>query len=65
MEGIVVFDNAANYGKAAAEMAKWIAEGKLIAKEHVVKGIDNFPETLLMLFKGENMGKLVLKVNAD
>ena len=65
MEGIVVFDNAANYGKAAAEMAKWIAEGKLIAKEHIVKGIDNFPETLLMLFKGENMGKLVLKVDAD
>jgi NADPH-dependent curcumin reductase CurA len=65
MEGIVVFDNAANYGKAAAEMAQWIAEGKLIAKEHVVKGIENFPETLLMLFKGENMGKLVIKVDAD
>jgi NADPH-dependent curcumin reductase CurA len=65
MEGIVVFDNAANYGKAAAEMAKWIAEGKLIAKEHVVTGIETFPETLLMLFKGENMGKLVIKVDAD
>ncbi|MFT4938607.1 MAG: NADPH-dependent curcumin reductase CurA [Paraglaciecola sp.] len=65
MEGIVVFDNAANYGKAAAEMAKWIAEGKLIAKEHVVTGIEKFPETLLMLFKGENMGKLVIKVDAD
>jgi NADPH-dependent curcumin reductase CurA len=65
MEGIVVFDNAANYGKAAAEMAQWIAEGKLIAKEHVVKGIENFPETLMMLFKGENMGKLVIKVDAN
>lgn len=62
MEGIVVFDNVKNYGKAAAEMAGWIAEGKLIAKEHVVEGIETFPETLLMLFKGENFGKLVLKV---
>lgn len=62
MEGIVVFDNAKNYGKAAAQMASWIAEGKLIAKEHVVEGLDTFPETLLMLFKGENFGKLVLKI---
>ena len=46
-------------------MAGWIAEGKLVAKEHFVKGIEHFPETLLMLFNGENMGKLVLKVEAD
>lgn len=62
MEGIVVFDNAANYGKAAVEMAGWIAEGKLKAKEHIVEGIETFPETLMMLFKGENFGKLVIKV---
>ena len=63
MEGIVVFDNVKNYGSAAAEMAQWIAQGKLIAKEHVVEGIEKFPETLMMLFKGENFGKLVLKVD--
>ena len=65
MEGIVVFDNVANYGKAAAEMATWRAEGKLKAKEHVVEGIEKFPDTLMMLFKGENMGKLVLKVASE
>lgn len=63
MEGIVVFDNIENYGKAAAQMSKWITEGKLIAKEHIVEGLDTFPETLLMLFRGENFGKLVLKVD--
>lgn len=63
MEGIVVFDNAANYGKAAQEMAGWIMQGKLKAKEHVVEGLENFPETLMMLFNGDNFGKLVLKVD--
>ncbi|WP_040522578.1 NADP-dependent oxidoreductase [Aliiglaciecola lipolytica] len=63
MEGIVVFDNIENYGKAAAEMAGWIAQGKLIAKEHVVDGLATFPETLMMLFNGENFGKLVIKVD--
>ncbi len=63
MEGIVVFDNIENYGKAAVEMATWIAQGKLIAKEHVVEGLATFPDTLLMLFRGENFGKLVIKVD--
>ena len=62
MEGIVVFDNAANYGKAAKEMAGWIAEGKLKTKVHIEKGIENFQPTLLKLFKGENFGKLILEV---
>ncbi|KXJ61038.1 MAG: NADP-dependent oxidoreductase [Alteromonas sp. Nap_26] len=65
MEGIVVFDNAKEYPVAAKDMATWIAEGKLKAKEHVVTGLENFPETLMMLFKGENFGKLVLKVEHE
>ncbi len=62
MEGIVVFDNAANYGKAAREMAQWMMEGKLKSKEHVEEGIENFPQVMLKLFSGDKMGKLVLKV---
>ena len=61
MTGMVVFDYADRYAEGAREMAQWIAQGKLIAKEDVVQGgIDAFPETLLKLFKGENTGKLVL-----
>jgi NADPH-dependent curcumin reductase CurA len=63
MEGFVVFDYAKRYREAAAEIAAWIAEGKVTTKEHVVKGgIDDFPEALQMLFRGENVGKLVLEV---
>lgn len=63
MEGIVVFDNAANYGKAVKEMAGWIAQGKLNSKVYVAEGgVRAFPETLMKLFNGENTGKLVLKV---
>lgn len=64
MEGIVVFDNAANYGKAVKEMAGWIAQGKLNSKVDVAEGgVRAFPDTLMKLFKGENTGKLVLKVS--
>jgi NADPH-dependent curcumin reductase CurA len=63
MEGIVVFDNAANYGKAAKEMGGWIAAGKLNANYHVEEGgVKAFQETLMKLFSGANTGKMVLKV---
>jgi NADPH-dependent curcumin reductase CurA len=62
MEGFVVFDYADRYAEAAMEMAGWMAEGKLKHREDIVEGIENFPEALLKLFKGENIGKLVLKV---
>jgi NADPH-dependent curcumin reductase CurA len=62
MTGFVVFDYAARYGDAAREIGGWMAEGKLKSREQVVEGIETFPDTLLMLFRGENMGKLVLQV---
>lgn len=62
MTGMVVFDYADRYGEAAREMGGWIKSGKLQTREDIVAGLETFPETLLKLFKGENFGKLVLKV---
>jgi len=39
-----------------------MAQGKLKSREDVVPGLETFPETFLKLFKGENFGKLLLKV---
>jgi NADPH-dependent curcumin reductase CurA len=61
MQGFLVFDYASRHGEAIAEMAGWVADGRLKVKEQVVHGsIDDFPDTLQMLFRGENTGKLVL-----
>lgn len=63
MEGFLVFDYAARYPQAVAEMAGWLHEGKLTSRDHVVRGsVADFPETLLQLFRGENTGKLVLQI---
>ncbi len=62
MEGFVVFDYAKECGTAASEIAGWMAEGKLKAKEQIVEGIEDFPSAFLRLFSGEKLGKLVLKV---
>ena len=62
MEGFVVFDYAERYAEGMKALAGWTIEGKLKAREDVVDGLDTFPETLLKLFRGENFGKLVIKV---
>ena len=41
---------------------KPILEGKIKYKEHIVEGIEKFPQTLRMLFTGKNYGKLLLKI---
>lgn len=62
MQGMVVFDYAARYGEAAREMAEWLADGRLKSREDIVEGFDTFPDALLRLFRGENTGKLLLKI---
>lgn len=62
MKGMLVMDYMERFAQAGAEMAGWMAEGKLKSREHIVEGLAAFPETLLKLFTGENSGKLMLKL---
>ncbi|MDL2076027.1 NADP-dependent oxidoreductase [Streptomyces sp. GXMU-J15] len=63
MTGMVVFDYADRYGEGIARMAAWRAEGRLKSLEDVVSGsVEDFPDTLMRLFRGGNRGKLVLKI---
>ena len=62
MQGFLVFDYIARYGEAVRELATWRAAGKLKSREDIVEGFNTFPETFLKLFRGENQGKLMIKV---
>jgi NADPH-dependent curcumin reductase CurA len=65
MKGMLVFDYADRYAQAAREMAGWMAAGKIKSHEDIVEGLETFPDTFLKLFRGDNLGKLILKVAAD
>jgi NADPH-dependent curcumin reductase len=62
MTGFVIFDYADRYAEGSREMGGWFAAGKLVSREDIAEGLENFPDTLLRLFSGENTGKLVLKL---
>ncbi len=65
MEGMVVFDYAARYPEGVQRLGAWLQAGAIKSREHVVEGLDHFPDALTMLFEGKNFGKLVLKVTDD
>jgi NADPH-dependent curcumin reductase len=62
MRGVMVSDYYPRAMEGIKAMGGWIAAGKLKTREHVVTGIETFPDTFNKLFTGDNNGKLVLKV---
>lgn len=62
MKGFTVGDYSADFGTAAADLGKWLAEGKLKYNETIVEGFENIPNAFLGLFEGTNLGKQLVKV---
>lgn len=63
LQGFIVFDSFGHkYPEFAKDMTQWIKEGKIKYREHVVEGLENAPSAFNGLLKGENFGKLVIKV---
>ena len=66
MTGFLVFDFAERYAEGVAQLAEWLRGGELRSREDVVSGgLERFPDVFLMLFRGENTGKLVLELTGD
>ena len=61
MKGFVVSHYEADYPAALEEISALMKAGKLTLPEHVVRGIDHFPDALLMLFDGRHLGNLVVR----
>jgi len=63
--GIVVcsFDCADRFPEALGDLSKWIADGRIIRKYHVVQGLEKAPEALPLLFTGDNTGKLFVPLS--
>ncbi|MCB0863096.1 MAG: NADP-dependent oxidoreductase [Solirubrobacterales bacterium] len=62
LQGFIILDYYARFGEAIRELSGWVAEGKLKSEQTVVEGFERLPDALNMLFKGENKGKLVVKI---
>ncbi len=62
MRGFIVSDFAAKYEPARALMGEMVRSGKLKFREDIVSGLELAPKSFIGLLRGDNFGKLQIKV---
>jgi len=62
VQGFLVFDYAARYGSALEQLGQWVRSGQIKYHEDIVEGFENMPRALIGLFRGENLGKRLVKI---
>ncbi len=65
LQGYIITDHYDRFGEFAAQAAEWVRDGRLRYRETVVDGIENAPKAFLGLLRGENIGKMLVKVGPD
>jgi NADPH-dependent curcumin reductase len=62
MQGILVFDYASRYGEARAELARWVRDGRIRYREDILDGIEHAPGAIAGLYRGDNLGKRLIRI---
>ena len=65
IQGFIVSDHPGRETDFLRDVSGWLKEGKIRYKEDVVEGLENAPRAFLGLFRGENFGKLLVRVGDD
>jgi len=65
MEGFIVSDFAEKWAEAEAQLAAWVADGKVKVLEEVLEGLDAAPGALIGLLAGANTGKRLVRIGPD
>src|SRR5215471_5168682 len=62
LQGFIVSDHLERQAQFYADMGAWIAAGKIKWQETILEGIENAPKAFIGLFKGENVGKMLVRL---
>jgi NADPH-dependent curcumin reductase CurA len=65
IQGFLVFDFAARYKEALAQLTEWLLQGRLKYREDVVDGLERAPDALLAVLQGRNFGKMLVRVGPE
>jgi NADPH-dependent curcumin reductase CurA len=62
-KGFIVSDYAHRSEEGLSQLTEWLVQGKLKYRENTIDGLENTPKAFLGLFRGENLGKQLVKVS--
>ena len=64
MQGFIIFaDYAEHYTEFLDTMTPWVEQGTIHYREQVIDGLELAPQALNQLLRGDNFGKMVIKVS--
>jgi NADPH-dependent curcumin reductase CurA len=62
MQGFLIWDYEHRYNEAVTRLAAWIRSGQLRYREEILDGLEMAPDAIAGLYRGENLGKRLIKV---
>ena len=62
LKGFIIFDYFPRMEEFYRDMGPWVASGAVKSRETVVDGLENMPDAFRGLFRGENTGKMLVRV---
>ena len=62
VEGYLIGDHGDRHAEFLQQMSGWLRDGKVKSRETVVEGIERAPQAFIGLMKGDNVGKMLVKV---
>jgi NADPH-dependent curcumin reductase CurA len=62
IRGFIVSDHADRRADFLRDMSAWLSDGRVKDRVTVIEGIDNAPAAFLGLLRGENIGKMLVKL---
>ena len=65
LRGFIVWDFAKQQAEFEAQVGGWIHDGRIKYREDFVDGLEKAPRAFQGLLRGENFGKLVVRVSPD
>jgi len=63
LRGFIVRDHGHRMGDFAREVGTWVREGRIQHRETVVEGLERAPAAFIGLLRGENTGKMLVKLS--
>jgi len=62
LRGFIVSDHADRRDAFLTEMGEWIRTGQVQVNETIVDGLEKAPDAFLGMLRGENLGKMVVRI---
>jgi len=62
LQGFIVTDHEDQAPVFLADMKQWRENGEVVWEETIVDGLENMPEAFIGLFRGDNLGKMLVRL---